>query len=108
MAGRERLTLSGDELVAHDFDVFPLEASFHAVPCVYVVTRRTNGNAGRHRVVFVGETASLIENFRDHPRAECFIQHGANRVGVHREEDAAMRRETANELIAQLAPVCNG
>lgn len=108
MTSREKLTLSGGTFVAYDFDVFPFDASLHAVPCVYVVTRRTNGDGGHHRVVFVGETASLVHHFRDHPKAECFIQHRANCVGVHREEDAAMRRETANELIAELTPVCNG
>lgn len=37
----ERLTLSGDTYVAYDFDVFRIDAHFHPIAAVYVVTRRT-------------------------------------------------------------------
>lgn len=109
MAGPERLTLSGDTYVAYDFDVFPIDADFHPIAAVYVVTRRTGrGGAEEHEVLYVGETAKLQQHFVDHPEAECFRQRGADWVGVHRQEDESSRRETVGDLVAQLQPPCNG
>ena len=108
MAEPERLTLSGDTYIAYDFDIFPIEADFHPIAAVYVVTRRTGqtGAAG-HEVLYVGETARLQEHFAAHPRAGCFTRHKADCVGVHRQEDERARRETASDLIAELKPPCN-
>ena len=104
----ERLTLSGDTYVAYDFDVFRIDAHFHPIAAVYVVTRRTGkGGAAEHEVIYVGETARLSEHFADHPKAECFNRHKADCVGVHRQEDEGSRRETVADLVAQLKPPCN-
>jgi hypothetical protein len=108
MPAPERLTLSGDTYIAQDFDVFPIDADFHPIAAVYVVTRRTGrGGAGEHEVLFVGETARLQEHFVDHPKAECFARYKADCVGVHRQEDEAARRDTVSDLVAQLKPPCN-
>jgi hypothetical protein len=104
----ERLTLSGNTYVAYDFDLFPIGSSFHPIAAVYVVTRRTGrGGAAEHEVLYVGETASLMEHFADHPRADCFTRHAADCVGVHRQEDERTRRETVDDLVAELKPACN-
>jgi hypothetical protein len=108
MPAPERLTLSANTYIAHDFDVFPIDADFHPIAAVYVVTRRTGrGGAAEHEVLFVGETARLQEHFADHPKAECFTRHKADCVGVHRQEDQAARRETVSDLVAQLKPPCS-
>jgi hypothetical protein len=104
----ERLTLSGNTYIAYDFDLFPFDASFHPIAAVYVVTRRT-GQTGpaAHEVLYVGETTKLPERFADHPTADCFRRHHADSVGVLRQEDAAARRETVADLVAELRPPCN-
>jgi hypothetical protein len=108
MAETERLTLSGDTFVAYDFAVFPIEANFHRVAAVYVVTRRTGrGGADEHEIVYVGETERLPEHFRDHPKAACFAQHSADCVGVLRQESPVSRTETIKDLIGQYKPPCN-
>jgi hypothetical protein len=108
MPAPERLTLSGDTYIAYDFDIFPIDAEFHPIAAVYGVTRRTGrGGAAEHEVLFVGETARLQEHFANHPKAECFSRHKADCVGVHRQEDPAARRETVDDLFAQLKPPCN-
>ena len=108
MAEPERLTLSGDTYVAYDFDIFPIDAEFHAIAAVYVVTRRTGrGGPAEHEVLYVGETARLQAHFVNHPKAECFATHKADCVGVHRQEDAGSRRETVDDLVAELKPPCN-
>jgi hypothetical protein len=108
MPAPEPLTLSGDTYIAHDFDLFPIDADFHPIAAVYVVTRRTGrGGAAEHEVLFVGETTRLQEHFADHPKAECFNRHKADCVGVHRQEDQAARCETVGDLVAQLKPPCN-
>jgi hypothetical protein len=104
----ERLTLSGDTYVAYDFDIFPIDAKFHPIAAVFVVTRRTGrGGAAEHEVLYVGETAKLQEHLSDHPKAECFARHQADCVGVLRQEDSTARQETIKDLIAQLRPPCN-
>lgn len=109
MAEPERLTLSGDTYIAYDFDVFPIDAAFHAVPAVYVVTRRTGrGGADEHELVFIGEAERLPEDFRSHPMWACFAEHGADRVGVFRQADAAARQETVKDLLGQYQPPCKG
>jgi hypothetical protein len=108
MAEPERLTLSGDTYIAYDFDIFPIDADFHPVAAVYVVTRRTGrGGPGEHEVLYVGETARLQEHFINHPQAECFTRHKADCVGVHRQDDGGSRRETVSDLAAELKPPCN-
>jgi len=93
MAEPERLTLSGDTYIAYDFDLFPVDADFHPIAAVYVVTHRTGkGGADEHEVLYVGETDKLQEHVVDHPKAECFNRHEANCIGVHRQEDAGSRR----------------
>jgi hypothetical protein len=104
----ERLTLSGNTYIAYDFDLFPIDAGFHPIAAVYVVTRRTGrGGAQEHEVLYVGEAAKLPEHFADHAKAECFTRHNAEYVGVHRQEDEDSRRKTTQELIAELRPSCN-
>ena len=104
----ERLTLSGNTYIAYDFDVFPIDADFHPIAAVYVVTRRTGrGGAQAHEVLYVGETAKLQAQFADHPKAECFTRHKADCVGMHRQEDADSRRKTVEDLVAELRPPCN-
>jgi hypothetical protein len=108
MPERERLTLSGNTYIAYDFDVFPIDAEFHPIAAVYVVTRRTGrGGAQEHEVLYVGETARLKEQLASHPKAECFSRHKGDAVGVHRQEDEAARRETVADLVAELLPPCN-
>jgi len=104
----ERLTLSGDTYVAYDFDIFPIDARFHSIAAVFVVTRRTGrGGAAEHEVLYVGETPTLQQHFTAHPKAECFTRHRADCVGVHRQEDGGARRETVGDLVAELKPPCN-
>lgn len=107
MAELQRLHLQGGSLVNYAFQVFPLEANFHPVAGVYVVTCQAETGNREHEVLFVGETDRMPAHLRDHPKAACFAEHGANCVGVHRLEDAAARTEALQDLVGQLSPVCN-
>lgn len=108
MAELQRLHLQGGSMVSYAFEVFPFDATFHAVPAVYVVTRQSAGGNREHEVLYVGETERMPEHLRDHPQAACFAQHGANCAGVHRLQDAGSRKEALDDLVGQLAPPCNG
>lgn len=108
MAEPERLTLSGDTFVAYDFDVFPIDAAFHPVAAVYVVTRRTGrGGQDEHELLYIGEAERLPADFTSHTRAACFAEHGAQCVGVFRQADPTARQETIKDLLGQFRPVCN-
>ena len=58
-------------------------------------------------MLYVGESEHLAEHFKDHPKAECFARHGADCVGVHRQDDPRGRQETVGDLVAELKPPCN-
>lgn len=104
----ERLTLSGDTYVAYDFDVFPIDATFHPVAAVYVVTRRTGrGGADEHELIYIGETERMLADVKTHPKAACFADHGAECVGVFRQADPTSRQETVKDLLGQYRPPCN-
>ncbi len=107
MAEFGKLHLQGGSLVNYAFEVFPLDATFHSVPAVYVVTRQAETGNREHEVLYIGETDRMPENFADHPKAACFAEHGANRVGVHRQDDPKARQETYDDLLGQLKPPCN-
>jgi hypothetical protein len=107
MTELEGLHLQGGSLINYAFEVFPFDATFHPVAAVYVVTHQAGSGNREHKVLFVGETGRMPEHLRDHPKAGCFADHGANCVGVHRLEDGEARKEALGDLIGQLSPTCN-
>ncbi len=107
MAELETLHLQGGSMVNYAFEVFPLDATFHPIPAVYVVTKQSEAGNREHRVLYVGETDKMPEHLRDHPMTSCFTKEEANCVGVHRLEDAASREAAAADLRGQLHPICN-
>lgn len=107
MTELRNLHLQGGSLINYAFEVFPLEATFHPIAAVYVVTRQEETGNREHQVLFVGEAERMPEHLADHPKAACFRQHGANCVGVHRLEDGAARREALDDLTGEFRPPCN-
>ncbi len=107
MTALKNLHLQGGSMVNYAFEVFPLDATFHPVAAVYVVTHQEDTGNRDHEVLFVGETERMPEHLRDHAKAACLTRHGANCVGVHRLDDAAARKEAVGDLLGQLSPPCN-
>jgi hypothetical protein len=108
MTELHNLHLQGGSLINYAFEVSPMDATFHPVAAVYVVTRQEDTGNRDHQVLYVGEAERMPEHLRDHAKATCFAQHGANCVGVHRIVDGAARREAIEDLIGQYHPLCNG
>ena len=107
MAELEALHLQGGSMVNYAFEVFPLDATFHPIPAVYVVTQQSETGNREHRVLYVGEIDKMPEHLGDHPKTSCFSKQDANCVGVHRLEDAASREAAVADLLGQLRPICN-
>ena len=107
MSALEGLHLQGGSLINYAFEVFPFDATFHPVAAVYVVTHRADSGNREHKVLFAGVTERMPEHLRDHPKVECFVDNGANCVGVHRLEGGEARKEALGDLIGQLGPTCN-
>jgi hypothetical protein len=107
MTELHNLHLQGGSLINYAFEVSPMDATFHPVAAVYVVTHQEDTGNREHQVLFVGETQRMPEHLRDHAKAACFTQHGVNCVGVHRLEDGTARREALEDLIGEFHPPCN-
>jgi hypothetical protein len=108
MTELKNLHLQGGSMVNYAFEVFPMDATFHPIAALYVVTRQADTGNREHQVLFVGEAERMPDHLHDHPKAACFAKHGANCVGVHRLVDSAARREALEDLIGQFHPPCNG
>jgi hypothetical protein len=107
MTELQNLHLQGGSMVNYAFKVFPMDATFHPVAAVYVVTHQDDAGNREHQVLFVGETERMPAHLGDHIRAACFARRGANCIGVHRLEDGAARQDALADLIGQFHPPCN-
>ena len=106
----DEIAFAGGSGARYDFRVYVWETKFKPIPGVYVVAARTiePGQPPQYQPLFVGETADLATAFRDHSRDECFQMYYGNVVGVLKESDDARRTSILADLIAGLAPPCNG
>lgn len=88
----------------YDFKIYPMNATFkpdHG--CVYIITRRHDEAKHHHghHVIFVGETDDMAAEMADHPNKSLFEAENANCCCVHGTQDAAARRQIAEELSAK-------
>jgi hypothetical protein len=110
LAKISKLKLKGKSGEEYAFSVYPLDQGFKAVGAVYAVTRRHKNKKGEysHDVIYVGETRNLSERFEDHHKIDCFKEHDANCICVHRDDDSDSRLAKEDDLVKQHNPDCNG
>ena len=85
-----KLTLDGASGKQYIFDLFTfddfseLKDAFHALPAIYVFTRRSLGVDGyTHDLAYLGETENLSERFNNHHKEVCIVAHHANCIGLY-------------------------
>lgn len=103
------VSFTGRSGQSYDFRMYVWNTKFKTVPGVYVVASRTiePGERPKYAPLFVGESADLSAELKDHPRDECFQMYYGNVVGVLKEDDEARRASILADLLDGLAPPCN-
>ena len=84
----------------YDFQVFPVDGEFEDSAAVFIISRRVVDRHERahHRMVCIGQTASVLKELKKHRKGKCFKQHHVNAVSVLREEDEQKRLKIEADL----------
>ena len=100
-----QLTLEGASGLSYEFDIRRIDDAFEPMAAVYVVINRVPDR--RHKIIYIGVADRLPELFGTHPKAECFIDHGANCVCIQEDRNEASRFNKQMDLIDTYRPPCN-
>ena len=68
----------------YNFEVFPIDIEFEAVPAVYIISKRKldkNGKA-HHALVCIGQTESIVTELKKHIKGKCVKKLKANVVSL--------------------------
>ncbi len=98
-------TLIGDSDEEYDFEVDSLGADLDSESGVYAVTRQEDDE---QVVLYIGQTGDLSDRFKRHHKAECFDEHDADCLCIHRDRRKKSRLKKESDLIKGYRPVCNG
>ncbi len=109
MAKIGTLTLTGASGNKYQFNVYPFNTEFKAIPVVYYISKRTQKaeGSGSHSKIYIGETNDLSERFDGHHKASCFKRNNANSISIHQEANEAKRLKVERDLIDAYEPPCN-
>jgi hypothetical protein len=104
------VTFSGKSGTNYEFVAYPLKTEFNAVSGVYFITKRTSNKSGdiSHAGIYIGQTNDLSIRFDKHHKADCFTEHNANCICIHREADEEKRLAIEQDLIDKYSLPCNG
>ena len=93
----------------YDFEVFPLDAEFEKIPAIYVISKRVTDKHKRshHRLICIGETASIFDDIKRHKKDKCIKANQANVVCLLKEQDENNRLRIASDLREAHAIVCH-
>jgi len=110
MAKLGTITLKGQSGAEYKFNVYDWGTNFDDIGAVYYISNRYKDNVGAwtHTKIYIGQTGDLSERFDNHHKAECFEDHNANAISVHKEENENSRLILEEDLIEALNPPCNG
>ena len=96
----------GQSGVVYQYEVYPLNATFSAVPGNYIFAR-LEGN--QWRPLYIGESQDLSERISNHNEWPCVRRHGVTHIHAHVNNGGqAVRRAEEADLLARFSPPCNG
>ncbi len=109
MASLGTLSVSGQSGSTYDFKIYPLGTTFDPVAAVYLITKRTpvSGDGGAHIYIYIGETNDLSTRLNEHHKADCFENHNANCICIHKEDREQKRLRIKNDIYRRCQPHCN-
>ncbi len=84
----------------YDFQVFPTDGEFEDAAAIYIISRRRvdKNKRAHHKMVCIGQTASILSDLKKHRKGKCFKQHCANAISVLREENEQKRLKIEADL----------
>lgn len=94
----------------YDFKVFSIDEKFEPVQAVYIISRRITDRRkrGHHKMVCIGQTASLSESIKKHKKDKCIKQNQANVICLLKEENEQNRLRIEADLREAHSIACNG
>jgi hypothetical protein len=92
----------------YDFQVFALDEKFEHVKAVYIISKRKTDRKKRahHKLVYIGQTESIIEGIKEHKKDKCIKHNQANVICLLKEEDETNRLRIAADLREAHAIAC--
>lgn len=99
------INLKGKSGNVYEFELYPWDTAFNAVPVVYVVMRK---DPDGYAVLYVGETGDLKARIGNHENQPCFDRHRKTHLAVRRESSGERRLSIEADLVAAYNPACNG
>lgn len=103
------ISYKGKSGKTYSFTIYSFDTQFSAVGGVYFVNKRTkqSDNSHTHKRIYLGQTGDLSERFDDHHKADCFKEHKANCICVHRDDNEKSRLAKEDDLLKVHKPPCN-
>ena len=103
----ETILWSGRSGKKYKYWIYPIGATFKAVPGNYVFARETSPN--RYKPIYIGETSDLSERFDSHHKMACITRNGATHIHVHTTSGGQdVRRAEESDFVSNWNPICNG
>ena len=110
MAKLGTVSFNGASGKKYEFNAYQWGTSFKEdYSVVYFVTKRSKNleDGYSHKRIYVGQTEDISTRFDNHHKHDCFVQHKANCICVHGEQDEDIRLEIEQDLIDNYNPPCN-
>ena len=104
------LALKGRSGRSYDFRIYVWNTRFKPLPGVYAILSRSiePGEPARYDTIYVDAADDVSSVLNGHPRSDCFAMYYANVIGVFKHPEPAGRQAIVDDLVAGLAPPCNG
>ncbi len=84
-------------------------SEFDRVPAIYGISKRVTDKQkrGHHRLICIGETASIFDDIKKHKKDKCIKANQANVVCLLKEQDENNRLRIATDLREAHSIVCD-
>ena len=90
----------------YSYEVYPLDASFQALPGNYIYAKQTED--GQWVPIYIAQTRDLHQRLEGHVRMDDAIANGATHLHAHYSSAGqAARCSEERDLVLQWQPVCN-
>jgi hypothetical protein len=97
---------SGQSGKEYSYEVFPINASFQALPGNYIYAKQTED--GQWVPIYIAQTRGLHQRLEGHVRMDDAIEKGATHIHAHYcSVGQAARCNEERDLVLQWQPVCN-
>ena len=94
----------GDSGFSYPFTLYPLNADLPNTGAVYILTKVRNGS---YSPLYIDQIDKLVSKRCNCDKWICASRQNANAICVYFEDDTAIRRDIARDLVQRHCPPCN-